>query len=184
MLSRKDADDLHRRLKGLISETDRAIISEETDKEHDVWRLDVKHGHYVVNIYHPFQQRWIQISLSFQFNLSEAQKTILEEIYKNPTNRFEFDHGLRSSLTTPTTFYSINYDKTDNNIDIPSGFAAGIKLFPLDDSFSIQRLENSIQNVVSAGSLGHNFLASVLRVGEMSIKQQEAFASSPEGMYL
>jgi len=89
-------------------------------------------------------------------------------------------------LTSPYTFYRINYDKIEGKPDIPNTIITGAKLFPFDDSFSVHQLNSAIQSVVSSGALGANFIGSVLQVGEISIKQQEALASSmttPDGMY-
>jgi hypothetical protein len=147
--SRKEIDDLHRKIVGLVRETNRAILGEDIIKEQDLWRLDIGHGPYRVNIYHPFNQRWMDIILSLKFDLNPTQRDVLASIYSNPSERFKFDHRLRSNLTSPYTFYSINYDKTPDKPDIPNVITVGSKLFPFDNSFSVHQLQNAIQSVVS-----------------------------------
>ena len=174
---------MHNHLRALISDTGREIIEEGIDKENDLWIVRMKHGTYVVLLLHPLKQKFVIIR--FVFELEDEHKKILKENFLDPMKINEITYGLSSAISSPYTARTLRTFECENGQRLAIGFDVDAKTFPFDKAFSITHFDNAVQSVVSLGVLGITFMASLLQLGEMAIKQQEVLsASSPDGMFL
>jgi hypothetical protein len=182
MRPEKELERLHNRLKTLTIGTGREIIDETIDKENDLWMLKVKNGNFVIFLIHPQKTKFI--ITKFVFRLDDKHKKLLKEQFSDPVKSNEYAYGLTAAITSLYTATTFQIEDCDNGQKIAVGFDIDAKMFPDDRSFSLGLLDNSIQSIVNMGILGMSFIGSLLRVGEMVIKQQEALSSSPDGMFL
>lgn len=177
----KELKRVHDRLKSYIPLTGREIIEENIDAANDLWILKVRHGNFIIFLLHPQKQKFVIIK--FVFKLDEPHRDLLKEQFSDPIKSSEYAHGLTAAITSPYNSVNFQLDDCSNGQKIATGFEIDAKIFPDDKSFSIVILDNSIQSVVNTGIMGMSFIGALLRVGEMAIKQQEAYSSSPDGMF-
>lgn len=179
----KELEGMHNHLKTLITETGREIVEEGVDKENDLWVVKMKHGIYIVLLLHPLKQKYVVIR--FVFELDEEHRNLLKEHFADPIKVNEIVYGLSSAISSPYTARTLRTVDCENGQKLAVGFEVDAKAFPLDKAFTITHFDNAVQSVVSLGVLGITFIASLLQLGEMAIKQQEVMStSSPDGMFL
>jgi len=173
----KEIEKIHQRLKESVNETGHEILEEGVDTENNIWVLKVKHGNFIVLLLHPLKQKCAVIR--FVFQMPKEHQKILQNHFSDPIMFQQLAYGIRAAITSPHTSHQFLLDGEKSII----GFQIDSKVYPSDKSFSLGGFDNSIQSVVSLGLMGISFIGTMLQLGEIAIKQQEALTSSPEGIY-
>ncbi len=171
-------NDFHKKLVNYLSEIYGNKLT--TEKMEHGWMIRVMHGKLEINIIYKSNKNYIDVIHRFSLHF-EAEKILNENL--DEASAVEFDHGLRFALTFPNTFYFIRTSETDKKIGIPTGFDVGATLFPLEKDFSLNILQNAIQNVVNASALGISFFSLKLKSDKEFMEFLKELNSSPEGMY-
>ena len=177
----KAEDDLHEKIIALVS----AIYEQSVDGRFNVdtkqWETQVKHGNFEIKILHPTGKDYVDIA--YVFELNEEAKSILMRSVRGIVESRKFEHGLRSVLTFPDTFYFIQTMISEAGDTIPRGFVIGGTLFPFTGELSIDNLSKAIQDVATVSALGISFFGLKLTSYSAFMDFLKELNSSPEGMY-
>ncbi len=88
-----------------------------------------------------------------------------------------------NAINSPNVDYSFRRAKASKGDMAYIGFDIKAKVFPYENSYSIGRYEDAIQNVIYAGRLGIYYFALKLKYSKELMKLIEEFNSSPGEMY-
>ncbi len=179
MLSQNETNEMHARILNLVSESGRQSDGEKL--VNGVWILNIRQGRTIINILHPLNKSYILIR--FRFNLEETDRKLLKNSLNNVTELAEFDHDLRTAITSQNIYYFFRGEKCSNNLDVPIGFDIVSKVFPFGKEFDIDQLDKSIQNVINFGVLGISFLRTKIISSKELFETLKAMSTSPSGMY-
>ena len=178
----KTPNKVHEEIREFLNETGREIIEEKEKEQNNQWILKVKQGVSKVKILHPTGKDYIYII--FEYEVDEVGQKLLIDTYSGTNNVVDFNYDLVYAITSPHVSISFRRLSTPRSDYIYMGFDIAAKVFPFEESYSIQYLEDAIQNVINAGRLGIYFFAVRLKSYREAIKLLEMLDSSFDGMFI
>lgn len=151
-------------------------------EENNQWILEVQQGASEFKILHPLDKPYVLIN--FGYEIKENEQKILANTFKETNLVIDFNYALLSAISSPHVYCSLRKIPIFKSDNIYTGFDITKRIFPIGTSYPLENLEDAIQNVVSAGSLGIYFFATKLKSCRELVRQVEELNSSPEGMFI
>jgi hypothetical protein len=174
-------DKLHQKIIEILSAIYEQDVEGGLNTDTGEWETKIKHGIFEIDILHPVGKNYVDVV--YEFELDGGAKSILKDTVKGKLESVEFEHGLRSALTFPNTFYYIHMMESGDGDKIPEGFVVGVTLFPFTGELSVDNLSKAIQNVAAASALGISFFGLKMTSYRTFMEFLKELNSSPEGMY-
>jgi hypothetical protein len=163
-------------LKKMVNESDRKVVKEWTKE--GIWRLQIKHGPVGVFLEHSEKMRFVKVIFPINVENNEIQQK-LSEVFNDPKDGAQVIYLLRSTINNPCCGFLVQI--VDSKFQ---GFQILMNIFPFEANFSIRDLDQAIQNVVSVGIAGVDFLKALLGDIELQQKAIDAFPrTDPDGMF-
>jgi hypothetical protein len=152
--SEKSINPVYLRVKNLLGELGEEMISEKDEENY--WKLDIRHGSTLVSIFHDKKRKYMSVI----YPNSIQDTGILKKIngaFEDEKGGFDRKFTFYSSISSPLTGY-IMYSN-DSGF---TGYDIFAKIFPFEPDFTLWRVDDAIQRVVSVGTRGTAFLKSLL----------------------
>lgn len=153
--SRKKIDEAWRNIKKMLRELNYEVLQDLKDRDGNYIGLLIKFGNYQVQIIHPPNREFMGVGFRIDFDDGSIKK--IKELHRNEKQWREFIFSLQSQVSSPITGNHFFYDKENTII----GYSIEKRIFPFHEGFSIEKLYNAIQAVVSVGYKGIIFLAPI-----------------------
>lgn len=157
----------------MLNQLNYEIVKEINDKEGNFIGLIIKFGAHQVLIIHRPNMEFMSVGYRLDFDKNSIKKIKeMQDTADWPNFMFTF----KSTVSSPVTG---NFFSTDKD-DTLTGYAIEKLIFPFHEGFSIDKLYDAIQAVVSVGFKGAIFLSTVFG---KEVKIETTPEPPPHAMY-
>jgi hypothetical protein len=147
---------IYEEIESLLKETGREIkdgpkINEEPGKGKR-WMLVANQGAVKFEIQHPLDKSYILVTSGFELTKDGVEN--LQKLFLKSNDVIDFNYALVSAISSPHVYSSFRKAPIYKSDNIYKGFDVVARIFPFEKFYSIDRLEDAIQNVVNVAMLG------------------------------